>query len=134
MRKSLVSLSLILVLSVLLACAPTTLVRSTIRAATAASTATPTAVAEVSQATPVVTAPVTPIMVATPLPTQLLQGLALLDDALANIYSRVGPSVVNIAVEKRGLGGVAVGTGSGWVWDTNGHIVTTTMLSKVPTL
>ncbi|MGQ9555333.1 MAG: S1C family serine protease [Anaerolineae bacterium] len=123
MRKPLVSLSLIMVLAILLACAPTTMVRSTIRAVVA-STATNTAVAEVSQAISVATVVVTPVTIPTPLPTQLLQGLALLDDALANIYSRVGPSVVNIAVEKQGPGGAGLATGSGWVWDTDGHIVT----------
>jgi len=55
-----------------------------------------------------------------PLSTHVLEGLSLLDDALANVYDRVGPSVVNIAVVSQ----QGVGSGSGWVWDTQGHIVT----------
>ncbi|MGQ9554189.1 MAG: S1C family serine protease [Anaerolineae bacterium] len=66
----------------------------------------------------------TPQLTVTPLPTQLLQALVLLDDALANVYDRVSPSVVYISVVRQGMLGEGFGTGSGWIWDTNGHIVT----------
>jgi S1-C subfamily serine protease len=57
---------------------------------------------------------------------------SLLDDPLAlayaeeqlfiGLYERVSPSVVYIAVTTSGLSGS--GSGSGFVWDTEGHIVT----------
>jgi len=60
----------------------------------------------------------------TALPTDILERVALLDEALVNLYARVSPSVVNVSVEKPGIFGKGRGGGSGWVWDREGHIVT----------
>jgi S1-C subfamily serine protease len=50
--------------------------------------------------------------------------VGFLDDALANVYERSSGSVVNITVQKNAASGGGYGTGSGWVFDTDGHIVT----------
>ena len=77
--------------------------------------ALPVNVAFQSNATPVV-------------PTAVPQ--AIVDDAdaeyllLTNIYERVAPSVVNIEVVVNDLAFADVGRGSGFVLDTDGHIVT----------
>jgi 2-alkenal reductase len=44
------------------------------------------------------------------------------EQLLIELYERVSPSVVYVAVTTGGLTGV--GSGSGFVWDTEGHIVT----------
>ena len=59
----------------------------------------------VDQAAPAPAAPITDLTAA-----------AALEDTLVNVYERVSPSVVYIQT--------AGGTGSGFVWDTAGHIVT----------
>lgn len=63
-----------------------------------------------------------------PRPTTLslsdAQALAILDKALADVYERTAGSVVYIAVQKRSAFGSSYGTGSGWVYDRDGHIVT----------
>ena len=53
--------------------------------------------------------------------------LAALEDALATVYTNVAPSVVHIRVLRDTSGpvlGEAVSTGSGFVWDKEGYIVT----------
>ena len=62
--------------------------------------------------------------------------LTALQDALATIYTAVNPSVVSIRVTQQSSGGMILpfsenlpapfkeGAGSGFVWDTEGHIVT----------
>ncbi len=45
-----------------------------------------------------------------------------LQQTLVELYDRINPSVVYISIE--GASGFQVGNGSGWVYDTNGHIVT----------
>jgi S1-C subfamily serine protease len=58
----------------------------------------------------------------TPLPDDQL-ALAYAEEQLfTELYQRVSPSVVYIAVTTSGLTGS--GSGSGFVWDTEGHIVT----------
>lgn len=71
----------------------------------------------------------------TPLPDQA-GVLAALQDALETIYAGVNPSVVSIRVTQQSSGGMILpfsedlplpseeGAGSGFVWDTEGHIVT----------
>jgi 2-alkenal reductase len=65
-------------------------------------------------------------------PSAALTPVARVDDPLAaafaeeqlliELYERVSPSVVHIGIAAGRLGGS--GTGSGFVWDTEGHIVT----------
>jgi len=55
-----------------------------------------------------------------PLAEDLVELAAAEEELLANLYARVSLSVVNIAVATRGGGGA----GSGFVFDTDGHIVT----------
>jgi S1-C subfamily serine protease len=122
-RISLVVIGAVTVL--LLACGPT---RSILQGATPqvtstrvptttrvrATTEVPTAVATLGLAQPT-TAPV---------PTVGTSELAALDNALADVYDRTSGSVVYIAVVKGGSFATTYGTGSGWVYDTEGHIVT----------
>jgi S1-C subfamily serine protease len=66
---------------------------------------------------------------ATPvLPTAVPQAIVDSADAeyllLTNIYERVAPSVVNIEVLTNSVGFADVGRGSGFVLDTDGHIIT----------
>jgi 2-alkenal reductase len=71
---------------------------------------------------------------AVPDASALTQGSVLsdLENALAGIYEDVNPSVVSIQVTKRVSnspsstfeGGFQQGSGSGFVWDTDGHIIT----------
>ena len=53
--------------------------------------------------------------------------LSGLEDALASVYTKVAPSVVHIRVEREASPfgpGEFASTGSGFVWDKEGHIVT----------
>ncbi len=71
-----------------------------------------------------------------PNPSPGLQGhsveaVAALEGTLSSIYQRVNPSVVHVRVVKRSSGVLLpgqppelVGSGSGFVWDKQGHIVT----------
>ncbi|MGQ9683444.1 MAG: trypsin-like peptidase domain-containing protein [Anaerolineae bacterium] len=87
---------------------------------------------EAVEAAPQVQATAVPAATPAPLPAQAGQ-LAFLEGTLQAIYDRVGPSVVNIQVVQRadagesGFGlpdsGLIQGSGSGFVWDTQGHIV-----------
>lgn len=125
MRRLLVSINGLLALLLLLACGPISLATSTSRTRPRAQTTPALRGEEARRATVESTlAMATPQLTVTPLPTQLLQALVLLDDALANVYDRVSPSVVYISVVRQGMLGEGFGTGSGWIWDTNGHIVT----------
>jgi S1-C subfamily serine protease len=125
MRRLVVGIAGLLVLSLLMACGPVGLATNLRRARVRTQpTSTPRAVGIGKATVESALAAATPQLAATALPTQLLQELALLDDALANVYDRVGPSVVHIAVAKQGATGSGVGTGSGWMWDASGHIVT----------
>jgi 2-alkenal reductase len=75
-------------------------------------------------------------VVAKPAPTTVESGLlAAYEGTLEQVYARVNPSVVNIQVVTRAAGpvsfrgspsgqGIQEGLGSGFVWDTQGHIVT----------
>lgn len=61
----------------------------------------------------------------TPLSEEALAGLEAQDALLVNLYQRVNPSVVYIAVMIENRGSLApFGSGSGFVYDTEGHIVT----------
>ncbi|MHB0877234.1 MAG: S1C family serine protease [Anaerolineae bacterium] len=80
--------------------------------ATATPRATVTAGAAGGQATPVAQA------------TVAIDALSIVDNALADVYERASGSVVYIAVQKGGSFAATYGTGSGWVYDTEGHIVT----------
>jgi S1-C subfamily serine protease len=59
----------------------------------------------------------------TPVGQEILDYVEARDLALASIYERYSDSVVHIQVTGAGLSGTT-GTGSGWVWDRNGYIVT----------
>jgi len=64
----------------------------------------------------------TPSPTPTPLSQDIIQAVEAEEQLLVNIYKRVAPSVVHIQVEiQRGLMG---GTGSGFVYDKEGHIIT----------
>ncbi|MBN1427125.1 MAG: trypsin-like peptidase domain-containing protein [Anaerolineae bacterium] len=64
--------------------------------------------------------------VPTALPAEILQQADAEELLLTNIYQRVNPSVVNIDVSTTDLQGelADLGSGSGFVYDTEGHIVT----------
>jgi S1-C subfamily serine protease len=85
------------------------------------------ALPSISQPTPVATAtPVVVVVTATPAPTPLSDGdhaLALLDreQKIIDIYRKVSPSVVYIEIVD---GEAADTSGSGFVYDPEGHIVT----------
>lgn len=108
-RKVITMLVLLVVLG-LVACSPTGLL------VVANPVATPTAVGVT----------VIPVAAVTPAPasdsTTAAQGTTLLaqEQLLADLYQRVNPSVVNINVTQ----GSAQGTGSGFVYDDQGRIVT----------
>ncbi len=74
-----------------------------------------------------------PIPPAAPTPTQLPDSvfaqLDLMDQIVTNLYQRISPSVVHVTTQSQGFsrfyGTVPQeGTGSGFVYDTQGHIVT----------
>lgn len=75
------------------------------------------------QATPIESLPVN-VVFQDQAPTAVPQAIIDAADAeyllLTNIYERVAPSVINIQV----VGGLDVGRGSGFILDTQGHIVT----------
>ncbi|NPV08846.1 MAG: PDZ domain-containing protein [Anaerolineae bacterium] len=76
------------------------------------------------EARPVITVPTpTPRPALTPVSEDVLSYVEARDLALASIYERFSGSVVHIYVTGAGLAGIT-GTGSGWVWDRNGFIVT----------
>ncbi len=60
----------------------------------------------------------------TPLPETILAAAEALQQVMINVYARVEPSVVNIEVVTRTRSDEFDGSGSGFVWDTEGHIVT----------
>lgn len=75
--------------------------------------------------TPATAPPVIVVATPTPLPEEAFAGLESEDALLVNLYQRVNPSVVYIAVMIEGGGSLSpFGSGSGFVYDTEGHIVT----------
>lgn len=65
------------------------------------------------------------IATATPLPPDVISQLAAEDQVLINLYQRVNPSVVNIEVTQRtSFFDGSSSSGSGFVYNTRGHIVT----------
>src|SRR6478609_3702463 len=50
--------------------------------------------------------------------------LERMNRAVRNIASAVEPSVVHLEVYQGGRGGIRGSSGSGWIYDTSGHIVT----------
>jgi len=67
----------------------------------------------------------TPIVMPTPLPPSVSSQLSTEDALLENLYLRVNPAVVNITVSSgTDTQQVEAGTGSGFVIDKKGHIVT----------
>ena len=77
--------------------------------------------------TPVSLGPVTPTAVVppTPLPDQIVVSADAVEILLENIYERTNPGVVNIDVSGgTGSSLTEFGSGSGFVIDTQGHIVT----------
>ena len=62
----------------------------------------------------------------TALPADVLNQADAEDEVLVNLYERVSPGVVNIEVSQKDNSGQLqdVGLGSGFVYDTSGHIVT----------
>ena len=96
--------------------------------------ATPTQVTEPVQPTPAPTSVPTPSLTPTPLPPLTVSEGGAEEELLVHLYQRVNPSVVNIRIQQH----IEVtqpysgsledffreGQGSGFVWDTEGHIVT----------
>ena len=66
--------------------------------------------------------PVVVVLSPTPLPPSVLAEVSAAQQVAVNVFKRVGPSVVHIAVEGTNL--LESGTGSGFVFDKQGHIVT----------
>jgi len=66
--------------------------------------------------------PIVVVLTPTPLPPSLLSEVSAAQQAAVNAYKRVSPSVVHIAVEGSSI--FDSGTGSGFVYDRQGHIVT----------
>ncbi len=66
--------------------------------------------------------PIVVVLTPTPLPPSLLSEVSAAQQAAVNVYKRVSPSVVHIAVEGSSI--FDSGTGSGFVYDRQGHIVT----------
>jgi S1-C subfamily serine protease len=66
--------------------------------------------------------PIVVVLTPTPLPASVLAEVDAAGQAAINLYQRVSPSVVHIAVE--GVNAFESGTGSGFVYDRQGHIIT----------
>jgi len=67
----------------------------------------------------------TPIILPTPLSAEITSQLEAEDEVLTNIYQRASPAVVYIEVMARETdAGALLGSGSGFVIDSEGHIVT----------
>lgn len=66
--------------------------------------------------------PIVVVVTPTPLPPAVLAEASAAQQTAVNIYKRVSPSVVHIAVEASSA--LNSGTGSGFVYDKQGHIVT----------
>jgi len=66
--------------------------------------------------------PIVVVLTPTPLPASVLSEASALEQLAVNVYKRVSPSVVHIRVE--GANSLESGTGSGFVYDRQGHIVT----------
>jgi S1-C subfamily serine protease len=118
-RRRLTGLVSLLVLASLLACSP--LVQPVQRLGSAAN---------LPPVTPVPTSPpsiytsATTAAMPTSLPAEVLGGLAAIDQALTNVYARTKDSVEFIAVAKPSSSGTGQASGSCWVWDSQGHLVT----------
>ncbi|HQA67052.1 MAG TPA: trypsin-like peptidase domain-containing protein, partial [Aggregatilineales bacterium] len=66
------------------------------------------------------------LQIPTPLPEEVLAEADAEEQLLINLYQRVSPAVVNIdvSVDHADQGLVDFGSGSGFIYDTEGHIVT----------
>lgn len=76
---------------------------------------------EAPAATPSPT-PIVVVVTPTLLPTSVMAEASAAQQVAVNVYKRVSPSVVHIAVE--GSSALDSGTGSGFVYDRQGHIIT----------
>jgi 2-alkenal reductase len=94
------------------------------------SAALPTQRAELSAAVrqddfaPAIGAQALPLSTPTPVADTVLAAAEALQQVMINVYARVEPSVVNIEVVTRTRFSEFESSGSGFVWDTEGHIVT----------
>jgi S1-C subfamily serine protease len=73
--------------------------------------------------------PIVIIATPTPLPDEMLAPIDVEEALVTNLYERVGPSVVHITTRVVTMSfffgpSASEGTGSGFVWDRDGHIVT----------
>ncbi|MGI6208506.1 MAG: S1C family serine protease [Anaerolineae bacterium] len=117
MRRLLLLVPLLALLALSLACAPSVSLLQ-------AGTDTPRPVQRATLAPRSMDMPTaTPRPAMTPVGQEILDYVEARDLALASIYERYSDSVVHIQVTGAGLSGTT-GTGSGWVWDRNGYIVT----------
>ena len=105
----------LLMLVSLLACAPLSQ-SSLVSRLGATAVATP----RVGSSSATVAASATP----TSVPPEAFGGLLAIDQALANVYARTKDSVAFIAVVKPSAFGPGEASGSCWVWDEQGHLVT----------
>ena len=88
--------------------------------------------AEVAPPQPVASTPIASLQLvraqaATPVPQEIIDAADAEYLLLTNIYERLAPSVVNIEIQGPHPGTNTIidfGRGSGFVWDTEGHIVT----------
>ena len=80
----------------------------------------------IQEATPTPLAVQIPAPIETSLEIAPLDAVAAFQGTLVDIYDQVNPSVVNvdISTSTRSGGSFRQGLGSGFVWDTQGHIVT----------
>ena len=126
MRNTLIVVSTVLLAALLLGCAPFGELmfppESEARAPRVATVSPRQVTVEVQAQRELVTPTAAPSQV--PLPAEMVQALEALDRALASVYEKTSGSIVHIMVVKRSTFGSGVGTGSGWIWDTQGHIVT----------
>ena len=125
MRRVGISLVLFTVLVAGLACMPSSIgagrpsTRATIQRATQAIRTT--------APRPTTVVPTTvPVPTMAPLSAEALDLVRARDQALSALYASYSGSVVHIIVSsgRAGTATAATGTGSGWVWDQNGYIVT----------
>jgi S1-C subfamily serine protease len=66
--------------------------------------------------------PIVVVLTPTPLPSSVLAEASASQRVAVNVYKRVSPAVVHIAVEGANI--LESGTGSGFVYDRQGHIIT----------
>ncbi len=124
MRRTGTLLVLVAVLAGVLACMPSSL--SGVQPSTRATIERATQAVRTAAPRPTTVVPTTvPVPTMAPLSPESLDHVRARDQALTTLYANYSGSVVHIIVSSNRSGiATASGTGSGWVWDQNGYIVT----------